>query len=192
MTAPILGEWPPQFTTGWGRQMLCIGHRLHEQPLFSLPALAELIERCPPAHYGLVQTSGQDDARRRWREGTIGGVPGLQVIDAIGAHSLWLNLRDVATVDPRYGELLQAAYAELAQHVPDFVPRDLKMGILIPSPGATVHYHCDLPGQALWQIAGRKRVFVYPATAPYLHPEGLENIAYSGFEFKLPARIRVE
>jgi hypothetical protein len=51
-----------------------------------------------------------------------------------------------------------------------------------------VHYHCDLPGQALWQIAGRKRVYVYPAEPPYLRPQDLETIAYSGFEFKLEYR----
>ena len=35
-------------------------------------------------------------------------------------------------------------------------------------PGARVYYHADLPGQLLWQIAGRKRVWLYPGGAPFL------------------------
>ena len=181
----VFPAWRPEHSQAWGREPTRLPHTLHSHPLFGRDALAELIERCPRQHYALVQTGGSDTAGRRWREGDIAGVSGARVIDTIGRASLWLNLRDVAAVDPRYGALLQAAYDEVAAHVPGFRAQSLKLGILISSPGARVHYHCDLPGQALWQIAGRKRVFVYPPQPPYLQPQALENIAYSGYEFKL-------
>jgi hypothetical protein len=59
-------------------------------------------------------------------------------------------------------------------------------GILISSPDAQVYYHADLPGQGLIQIAGRKRVYVYPNTAPFIRPQHLEDIALFDVEVDLP------
>ena len=165
-----------------------IRHRLHEDPAFHATALAALIERYPRSDYALVLTDVQGAtaaAQPRWREGDLNGTPGLQVIDAIANGSLWLNLRQAHLHGPEYALLLQRAYAEISARIPGFSASALKMGILISSPGAQVHYHCDLPGQLLWQISGRKRVWVYPPTAPFLQPEWLEDIAYTGFEFSL-------
>lgn len=187
MTAhPALIDWRASYGTDWNQRPLRMGHRLHESPLFQRGALAALIERYPASDYALVLTSRQGDGQRRWREGELGGLSGEQVLDAIAAGSMWLNLREVHRHDAGLAELLKQAYAELSQAMPGFDPDALKMGILISSPKVQVHYHVDLPGQALWQIAGRKRVWVYPPQAPYLTPQALEDIAYSGFEFKLP------
>lgn len=188
MPATVFPSWQNAHTSlarSWPLTAAALPHALHLHPLFERSALAELIEHCPPSHSALVQTSGAGTVPQRWREGDRAGVPGARVIEAIARHRLWLNLRDVGSVDPRYAALLQTAYAELAAQLPGFAPRGLKLGILISSPGARVHYHCDLPGQALWQIAGRKRIYVYPNRPPYLAPQALEDIAYSGFEFKL-------
>ena len=43
-----------------------------------------------------------------------------------------------------------------------------------------------MPGQSLVQIAGRKRVYVYPNTAPFITPEHLEDIALFNVEVDLP------
>lgn len=185
MPPRILADWRPDFIDHWNARPLKISHRLHLDPLFGLEALAELIDGYPRADYALVHTSRSGDGATRWREGDIAGLPGRQVIETIASGSMWLNLRDVGRHSSRHGALLEAAYAELREHLPGFDPQAMKMGILISSPSARVHYHCDLPGQALWQIHGRKQVHVYPARAPFLEPEALENIAYSGFEFKL-------
>jgi hypothetical protein len=178
-------DWQASFGDDWNRRPLRIGHRLHESPLLRPAALAALIERYPASDYALVLTSRQGDAGRRWREGEIGRASGHEVLDAIACGSMWLNLREVHRHDPGLKALLEAAYAELRAAMPGFRPGALKMGILISSPRAQVHYHVDLPGQALWQIAGRKRVWVYPPKAPFLTDQALEDIAFSGLEFKL-------
>jgi hypothetical protein len=64
--------------------------------------------------------------------------------------------------------------------------RNLECGILISSPRAQVYYHADLPGQLLLQVAGRKRLFVYPPAPPFLKPEDLEHIAIFGVEVDIP------
>ncbi|HWN35062.1 MAG TPA: hypothetical protein VNP03_20085 [Pseudonocardia sp.] len=39
------------------------------------------------------------------------------------------------------------------------------------SPNARVFYHSDVPGQTLVQLRGRKRIWIYPPTAPFLRAE---------------------
>jgi len=184
MTTSLI-EWRPEYGADWNQRPLCMRHRLHESPLFQPDALAALIERYPASDYALVLTNRQGDGPRRWREGDVGGVSGRQVLDAIAAGSMWLNLRDVGRHEPGFAALLEGVYRELAAAMPGFDPQATKMGILISSPRIQVHYHVDLPGQALWQISGRKRVWVYPPEAPFLTQQALEDIAYAGFEFKL-------
>ncbi len=184
----VFRDWSPQEGQRWGHQPLRLHHGWHRSPLFTDDALADLIERYPEQHYALVATSSQGDGQRRWREGEIRGSSGHDVIEAIRQGGLWLNLRNVHLVDRRYACLMDSAYSELQREMPDFDPRAMRMGILISSPRAQVHYHSDLPGQALWQIRGRKRVLVYPPTAPYLPPEVLEEVALSGVEVNMPYR----
>ncbi len=177
MSNPIFTNWTQDLTDKWAKAPLKATHCLHEHPLFSFDALADLIDRYPREHYALVQMGPQGSPRRTWREGDIGGVKGAAVIESIRNGRMWLNLRNVGAVDARYRELLDAAFEEVARNVPGYNTYARTNGILISSPNAQVYYHADLPGQSLWQLHGRKRVFVYPNTAPFLTDEQLENIA---------------
>ena len=177
MTEPIFTNWTSDITAKWAKAPLKADHRLDTHPLFSMDALADLIDGYPRQHYALVQMGPQGSARKTWREGDIGGIKGRDVIDAIAKGRMWLNLRNVSAVDSRYRELLDAAFEEVNVNTGGYQTYNRSSGILISSPNAQVYYHCDLPGQSLWQIHGRKRVYVYPNTAPFLTPEQLENIA---------------
>jgi len=184
MNQTVFQPWTVEDRARWNEQPLRLGHRLHEHPALQVDALARLIERYPRPDYALVHTS-QQGSQRVWREGDLNGVPGEQVIQTIQRGSMWLNLRGVHRHSPECAQMLEQAYAEISTQVNGFSARSFNMGILISSPNAKVHYHCDLPGQLLWQISGKKRVWVYPPQAPYLLPEWLEDIAYTGFEFSL-------
>ncbi len=169
----------------FGQQPLALGHGLHANPLFSRAALARLIETYPREHYALIAMGGAAE-NKSWREGDLGGAPGEAVLDAIAAGRLWLNLRNVSGVDGRHGALLDGIFAELKAAMPDFAARKWQSGILISSPTAQVYYHADLPGQMLWQIAGRKRVYLYPNSAPFITAEQLEDIALFDVEVDMP------
>jgi hypothetical protein len=122
-----------------------------------------------------------------WREGDIGNLSGRQVIEAISRGGLWLNMRDVGAVDGRYRKLVDQMFEEIHAKMPSFsIPKGHQENILISSPDAQVYYHADLPGQGLVQIAGRKRVYVYPNTAPFITPQHLEDIALFDVEVDLP------
>jgi len=185
MSLPIFTNWGPEHTADWGKAPLRIEHRLHNHELFSFDALADLIDCYPREQYALVHMGAQKE-RRLWREGDIGGMPGHKVIEAIANGRMWLNLRNVGAVDKRYREVLDRIFEEVARNVPGYVTYARTSGILISSPNAQVYYHIDLPGQSLWQMHGRKRVFLYPDKAPFLTPEQLETVALYEVEVDVP------
>ncbi len=182
---PIFTDWTDQHTALWGHQPLRLQHRLHTMPLFSRESLAQLIDTYPRDQYSLIHMGARGD-RRFWREGDTGGLPGEAVIDAISKGRMWLNLRNVLKVDKRFADVADAVFAEMAQRLPGFSTRHRSAGILISSPGAQVYYHADLPGQHLWQLIGRKRVYVYPNSPPFLTERQLEDIALFEIEVDLP------
>ena len=175
MSDPIFTSWRPEHSSLWGNVPLRLQHRLHQHELFSRPALAQLIEAAPKSNYMLIET-GRPNERKLWREGEIGDMSGAAVIEAINNGRIWLNLLRVNEIDPRYGRLLDDIFAELEDHVPGLKTFKRINGILISSPRAQVYYHFDTAGQTLWQIHGSKRVYLYPAAAPFLTPESLENV----------------
>lgn len=185
MNQSIFSGWTAQMSADWGLKTVLAQHRLAEHPLFSLDCLASLIESYPADQHALVHVSHASSTERIWREGEKGDLSGREVIDWIKAGKLWLNLRQVAKVDPRYASLLHEIFSDIEARVPGFSSFDHSMGILISSPNASVPYHCDLPGQSLWQIVGSKRLFLYPTAEPYLPQAELERIALYGIEVNM-------
>jgi hypothetical protein len=177
-------KWDEKHKSLWGNQPIRLSHQLHTSPLFSNETLAKLIETYPRSSYSIVHV-GERDGKRVWREGEIDGLSGTQVIEAIAAGRMWLNLRSVHQVDRRYAALLEEILDEFRaiSGMPPVIGRNA--GVLISSPNAQVYYHADLPGQSLWQIRGVKRVYVYPPVAPFLTPEKIEGIILSGVEVNM-------
>jgi hypothetical protein len=182
----IFTKWDETHSELWSHQPIRLEHEMHKSPAFSMEAIARLIETYPREQYSLVKT-GAKAPSRVWREGEIGNLSGRQVIEAISRGGLWLNMRDVGSVDPRFHQLVDQMFDELEARIPGFIrPTGHQQGILVSSPDAEVYYHADLPGQALVQIAGRKRVYIYPNTPPFIRPEHLEDIALFNVEVDIP------
>ena len=185
-TGQIFTKWDETHSELWSHQPIRLEHEMHKSPAFSMDDLAKLIEGYPREHYSLVQTGAQG-ASRVWREGDSGNLSGRDVIDAISRGGLWLNMRDVGSVDSRYRKLVDKMFEEIHARMPSFeIPRGHQESILISAPNAQVYYHADMPGQSLVQIAGRKRVYVYPNSAPFITAEHLEDIALFNVEVDLP------
>jgi hypothetical protein len=178
-------HWTSKNADLWSSQPQQISHGLNKHPLFLLGALADLIDHYPREHYSLIHM-GPTDGKREWREGDIGGATGGQVIEAISRGRMWLNLRNVSGIDTRHRALLDEIFDNLSQKMPGFYAPTRQSGILISSPAAQVYYHCDMPGQMLFQMHGTKRVYVYPNRAPFVMPEHLENIALFDLEVGMP------
>ena len=183
----IFKQWEPSSDAVFGYQPIRLEHHLAGHPLFTRQALAELIERYPEDRYMLVNTGQRGGPRKLWQQGKIGKMRGDAVIDAVENGCFWLNLLHANEIDPRYQQLLDEIYAEIHTNVPRH-PTTYKRicGILISSPKAQVYYHFDTQGNNLWQIAGSKRVYMYPATPPFVTEELVEQITLYHDETSIP------
>ncbi len=173
MAATLFEDLAPAERFGTAPALL--RHRLQHHALFSDAALVELIERTPRDRVH-VNTMPRDATRPDlWREGDMTGVPGQDVLAAVAGGNIWVHLKRVHETEPAYRALLDALFAEL--EAAGFTPTYRRsMSILISSPAMNVAYHADVPGQCLWQVRGRKRLWVYPARAPFLETPVLERI----------------
>ena len=161
----------------WGNHTVRLRHLLAErEDLFSDESLAKLIETMDPRDLDIT-TMGDDVST--WGHVDRAGQPGSKVLDAVRGGRVWINAIAVEKADPRFAELLEQMYRELGDTMPDFKTFKRKMCLLISSPTARVFYHFDVPGQSLWQIKGRKRIWIYPNTEPFLPATSVENVVRS-------------
>lgn len=177
----IFSDWKPEYGKLWGNVPLKVTHSLATHPLFSEEALCRLIESYPRAHYQLLQPA--KTAGGFSRDGDLGGASGEAVLEAIAKGRMWINMRNVAEVDPRYAALMRDIFAETRRRVPGFATTSETIGILVSSPNSQTHYHADLPGQSLWQIRGRKKLYLYQPVEPFISREQIERITVSRKEF---------
>jgi hypothetical protein len=171
----------------FGQIPMCIEHALHKHELFSEARLAHLLESAGRGDYyvNTMDLTAHNSASRR--EGEMTGLTGTQILEAVKNGQIWILLLHPYKSDPAYQALLNDIYAEVASKVPGFHATHLKTNILISSPNIQVYYHCDIPGQSLWQVQGHKRVYVYPNKEPYLNQPSLEKIAMGeAHEISLP------
>ena len=171
----IIRDWTPDKARSFTKQNLVFQHGLHERPMFDDAGLEELLDRYPREKLG-VFTMGEDPvAWTTWRKGSAGGLSGSKLLEAAQAGRIWLNLRATNDYLPEYAALADEIFAEKqAQSGVRTMKRDL--GMLISSANAQVFYHLDVPLVSLWQLRGRKKVWVYPVADPYVGQEVLERI----------------
>ncbi|WP_332687925.1 hypothetical protein [Devosia sp.] len=175
-TDQIITDWQPHFPSLFGGHSLALSHGLANSPLFTDAALARLIDNTPREAYHVNYSQKTPGNPPKRREGEIKGLTGQQVIDVVKKGNIWVNLTAPAKTDPAYGELLDSLYAEFEERVPGFSSYKRNLTILISSPNVSVKYHSDVPGQSLWQVRGTKKVYVYPAKAPFISQPALEKL----------------
>jgi hypothetical protein len=160
----------------FGRRSLRLRHTLQDNPLFSDGALARLIEATPRDRFHVNTMPRETTDPRSWREGDIHGVSGEAVLQAVAKGHIWLHLQRIQDASDSYTALLDALYEEIEACIPSFRSFKRSMSILVSSPRMNVAYHADVPGQCLWQIRGKKRIWLYPAREPFLPQRTLEDI----------------
>lgn len=175
-TGTILQNWQPGFADKFGKETLHLEHGLHKSELFTDERLASLIEKADRTNYHVNTRAAGADGKKRRREGEFGKLSGMEILDAVRTGDIWINLRAPQVADPAYGEMLRDMYSEFENRVPGLDTFKHGTTILISSPNAYVPYHCDVPGQMLWQIRGRKRVWLYPAEMPFLSQNAIEKL----------------
>jgi hypothetical protein len=176
----------------WGRHTVKLRHTLSDRALFSDAAIAELIDTVDPAHLKIETMPDDGYDVRAWSSVDRTGFSGAQVLAAVRAGRIWIELKALEEIDARYAEVLDSLYGELeaAMSSPGarFKTFKRKLNLLVSSPGARVFYHFDVPGQSLVQLRGRKRIWLYPPTPPFLPAENVENtvrsVATEGLDYQ--------
>lgn len=171
----VITDWTPEKAAIFGRENLAFRHRLHERPMFHDAGLAEALDRYPRDQLGVFTMGDDPVAWRTWRRGDADGLSGAELLEAVKTGRIWFNLRNADKHLPEYGALTEDVFADKAANAGvRTLRRDL--GLLISSPNVHVFYHLDTPLVSLWQVRGRKRVWIYPPTAPFVSPERIEAI----------------
>jgi len=186
MMPSVIGPIGEEATSNWGSRTVRLQHYLQESPLFSDDSLAGLIERIPQSVSPINTMAGEGHHHASWSYCDRTGLSGQEVLEAIKHGRLWINMQKLQEIDSRFDDLLEVIFEELSHAMPDFAPFRKSMGLLISSPGAQVFYHADVPGQSLWQIRGKKRIYIYPPNPPFLNAPDLENIIRGVTEEEIP------
>ncbi|MEO1720040.1 MAG: cupin-like domain-containing protein [Pseudomonadota bacterium] len=173
---PILTDFDARHGALWSRHIVNLGHSLHDRALFSDERLARLIETAPRDTYHVNTMDVETHDPRTRREGIIDGLSGQEALESVRNGHIWILLQNPDRLDNDYAEMLADIYAELEEAIPGFKSFKQKLSLLISSPNVQVYYHADVPGQTLWQVRGRKRVYVYPNQAPFLPQDRIEKI----------------
>lgn len=187
MTAPLLQDWTPEQQQAYRRQIVTFQNRLEETGLFSDESLARLIDRHPRAKLDVL-TMGRDKMdRKSWAAGDYEGLSGAELIAAVKAGRLWINIRHGMDEDAEYKLVFDRLLAEFQAQTRG--PKVLKAmgGILISSPNAQVFYHCDRTDTMLWHVRGEKTMYLWDPVDAFVSEldyeklilkETLEDIPY--------------
>jgi hypothetical protein len=172
----ILSDLTPEKAAAFGKRTQRFAHSLQERSMFRDAGLAEVLDRYPRDKLG-VFTMGDDPVDwTSWRRGSADNLTGAELLDAAYQGRIWLNLRAVNDVLPRYGDLAREIFGELEAGVGGLKTFNHDVGLLISSPKAQVFYHLDVLPVTLWQLRGRKTMWVYPVASPFVSDEQLERI----------------
>jgi hypothetical protein len=160
----------------WGNHVVRLRHRLHERELFTDERLGAVLDAIPEGRMAINTMGRKGHDASTWSYCHRGDLAGTELIGAVQQGRIWINVTKIDEIVPEFDDLLDELFSEIGHRVPDLDVYRRSMGLLISSPNAQVFYHADVPGQALWQIRGRKRIYIYPATAPFLKRPALEGI----------------
>ncbi|MCV0428163.1 MAG: hypothetical protein K5905_22125 [Roseibium sp.] len=181
----VLSDWQDKHAQLFDRQNIKLNHRLRETGLFTEDAIGQLIEKAAPHQYSLNTMGFQKDVNE-WRHGEIQGISGREVINTIRAGRLWLNLFRIMEIDSKYDRVLDQIFGEFESFIPGLKTFKRNITLLVSSPKIQVYYHADIQGQSLWQLEGKKRVYVYPANDAFLTDESIEKILMQETEEEVP------
>jgi hypothetical protein len=147
---------------GYPERPCRLRHRLVGDPLFTLPALLALARRLPPA---LIEyNSGDLPIDQDPQQTPMTGLSIEETIRRIDACNSWMVIRS-AERDPGYRRLFDECLAGIAAAAERSTGKMHKtIGfIFISSPHAVTPLHFDPEHNILMQIAGEKRITIYPS-----------------------------
>lgn len=184
----LIGEVGERERLLWGNQTVSLRHSLAETGLFTDENIAGLINDLPRERVAINTMAASGHKADSWSYVDRAESSGSQILDMVKSGRLWINITQLETLDKRFEVLLEQLFDEMESTFTDFRTFKRSVGMLVSSPTAQVFYHMDVPGQSLWQVRGKKRIYIYPANDPFLIPAETENVVRAVTEEEITYR----
>lgn len=149
-------------------------------------ALAAVLDRYPADLIDINLYDFDDAGQASLRTGARGTLTGTELLAAIQAGRLWVNLRGVETGWPELWAAAMADFRRIQAAYPGMRAVSQKGQLILSSPKARVPYHFDAAGVVLFHLRGRKRVFVYPGDERHLPELCMEQVVARQTTEELP------
>jgi hypothetical protein len=154
--------------------------------------LAEVLDRCPPDLFDINLYDYDTEGQVSLRTGARGRLSGAELLAAIKAGRLWVNLRSVERACPDLWSAAMAEFHRIRAAYPGLKAVTNAGQLILSSPKARVPYHFDAAGVVLFHLRGRKRIFVYPGDEAHLAEGDMEQVVARQTTEELPYRRAFE
>lgn len=161
-------------------------HDLVQRGFATDEALAEVLHRYPADLFDINLYDYDDEGQVSLRTGARGSLSGDQLLAAIQAGRLWVNLRDASTGCPDLWDAAMGEFRRIQATYPGMRAVTNAGQLIISSPAARVPYHFDAAGVVLFHLRGRKRIFVYPGDEAHLPERNMEQVVARQTTEELP------
>ena len=176
MTTSLIPAWSPAQREAFLKAPVAFEHALHASGLVEDEALIRLLDAYPADMFDINSYSFDEDAQVSLQTGSRGRASGAEVLEAIKAGRLWVNMRRADLHYPELGEEVRRAFADIQEEIPGFRPVDVYGQLILSSPVNKVPYHADPAGVILFHMRGRKRIWIYPVDEQHLPQAAMEKV----------------
>jgi len=150
-------------------------HSLVEQGFASDEALARVLDRYPAELFDINLYDYDADGQVSLRTGARGKLSGDQLLEAIQAGRLWVNLRKAEQGCPALWAASMLEFDRIQAAYPGMKAVTNAGQLIISSPVARVPYHFDAAGVVLFHLRGRKRLYIYIRATSSICPSATWN-----------------
>jgi len=160
----------------------------HDVPTYlaSDEALVHLLDRYPEHLFDINQYEFDSEGQVSLTTGTRGKSSGRDVLAAIKASQLWVNLRRCEDAHPGLWAEVMEAFWKLQPELGATGARKMTGQLILSSPVMRVPFHFDAAGVVLFHLRGVKRVWVYPTTETFLPQQAMEKVIMRTTTEELP------
>jgi hypothetical protein len=163
-------------------------HQIHQSGLADDDALAALLDAYPAELLDINAYSYDAEGQVSLETGERGRASGADLLAAIKAGRVWVNLRDAHEAHPALWKHIKPAFEAMAR---DMGVRPIKVTgqLILSSPQTKVPYHFDAAGVVLFHLRGVKKLWVYPVDEAHIPQESAEKVIMRVQAEELPYRM---
>ena len=192
MTETLIPGFDHGQRAAFGKRPMTYAHRLLDTGLFEDGPLARQLERHPADLFDINVFHYDEDDRARMQTGAKGSRRGDELLEAVKAGRVWIQMRRIQDHWPELGQAMRQVFADLSRTVPGFRPIQVTGQLILSAPSAKVPFHADPPGVTLFHLRGEKRIWIYPPDETHMPCQVMEQVLLEQQTEDLPYRREMD